>query len=242
MRDTLLALYELQKIDKASYALTHQAEEIPQKIHELEQSLEGFRSELGVLSTEIEVLRGEQREIEAKNAEEGDKHRKWKSRLNDIKSPREYQALSREVELGERQIRDSEERIIDLMTNIEDKQAIIDTKNKTLRGGEKEVRSKIKALRDRQAELSVEAEAASQGREVLLKKINSRIIKRYDNVRAKRSGTAVVLTDKGACSGCNMAVRPQQLVEMQRFTTIEQCSVCHRIMVHESLLKTDAEE
>lgn len=241
MRETLLALYELQKIDKASYALTQQAEEIPLQIHELEQSLEGFRSELGVLNTEIEGLRGEQREIEAKNAEEGEKHRKWKTRLNDIKSPREYQALSREVELGERQIHDSEERIFELMTNIEAKQATIDTKTKTLKGGEKEVRAKIKVLRDRQSALSVDAEAASQGREVEIKKINPRLIKRYDNVRAKRSGTAVVLTEKNACSGCNMAIRPQQLVEMQRFTSIEQCAMCHRIMVHESLLKTKAE-
>jgi len=238
VRETLLALYELQKIDKNAYVLTQQAEEIPRKIHELEHSLEGFRSELGVLNTELETLRGEQREIEAKNAEEGEKHRKWKTRLHDIKSPREYQALSREVELGERHIRESEERILELMSSIEDRQKEIADKTKVLRGHEGEVSTKVRTLRSRQTELSAEAEAASQGREVLVKKINSRVLKRYDSLRVKRSGTAVVATTGGACCGCNMAVRPQQLVEMQRFTSIEQCAVCHRILVHESLLNT----
>lgn len=241
MRETLLALYELQKIDKNAYVLTQQAEEIPRQIHEIEQSLEGFRSELGVLNTQLETLRGEQRDIEAKNAEEGEKHRKWKTRLHDIKSPREYQALSREVELGERHIRENEERVLELMQAIETLQKEIKTKTDSLRGAEAGVSAKVRVLRERQAGLSVEAEAASQGREVLAKKINSRVLKRYDSLRAKKSGLAVVATKDGACAGCNMAVRPQQLVEMQRFTNIEQCAICQRIMVHEALLATESE-
>lgn len=237
MRETLLALFELQKIDTNAYSLTQQAEEIPRQIHELEQSLEGLRSELGTLNTELEGLRHEQREIEAKNAEEGEKHRKWKTRLHDIKSPREYQALSREVELGERQIRESEERIMELMQTIEERKAVIDAKTSELRGGEADVSAKVRALREKQAGFKTEAEAASQGREVLVKKINSRVLKRYDDLRAKRNGVAVVMTSEGACTGCNMAIRPQQLVEMLRFKSIERCAVCHRILVHEQLLQ-----
>jgi len=242
VRETLLALYELQKIDTNAYNLTQQAEEIPRQIHELEQSLEGLRSELGTLNTELEGLRHEQREIEAKNAEEGEKHRKWKTRLHDIKSPREYQALSREVELGERQIRESEERLLELMTAVEERKKVIDSKTEELRAGETVVSSKVRALREKQASFKTEAEAASQGREVLVKKINKRVLKRYDDLRAKRNGVAVALTAEGACTGCNMAVRPQQLVEMLRFKTIERCAICQRILVHEQLLQEETGE
>ena len=242
MRETLLNLYELQKIDTAAYEFTQQAEGIPRQIHELEQSLEGQRVELGTLNTEIDQLKHEQREIEAKNAEESEKHRKWKTRLNDIKSPREYQALSREVELGERQIRDSEERIVELMQQIEDRQKVVDDKAEVLRAAEAEVDRQVRALRQQQAKLKTEAEAASQGREDIIKKLNKRVVRRYDDLRTKRNGLAVVLTNNGACLGCNMAVRPQQLVEMLRFNTIEQCGVCHRIMVHEDLLKQEERE
>lgn len=239
MRDTLLALYELQKIDTNAYKLTQQAEEIPRQIHELEQSLEGLRTELGVLNTELDQLRNEQREIEAKNAEESEKHRKWKTRLHDIKSPREYQALSREVELGERQIRESEERLLELMAGVEARKQVIDEKTEELRAGEADVSAKVRALREKQAAFKVEAESATQGREQLMKKINKRVLRRYDDLRAKRNGVAVVATADGACTGCNMAVRPQQLVEMQRFKSIEQCAVCHRILVHERLLSDE---
>lgn len=239
MRETLLALFELQKIDTRAYELTQRAESIPKLIHDLESSLDGARSELGTLNTEVEALKREQSEIEAKNAEEGEKHKKWKTRLHDIKSPREYQALSREVEMGERQIRDSEERILELLGQVEDRQKVIDDKTQTLRDGEAEIGAKVRALREEQARLKAEAEAASQGRDAVEKKINKRILRRYDDLRAKRNGLAVVLTNDGACSGCNMTVRPQQLVEMQRFNSIEQCAACHRIMVHENLLKQE---
>ncbi|MCB0419321.1 MAG: hypothetical protein KDD39_16870, partial [Bdellovibrionales bacterium] len=71
MRETLLALFELQKIDTRAYELTQRAESIPKLIHDLESSLDGARSELGTLNTEVEALKREQSEIEAKNAEEG---------------------------------------------------------------------------------------------------------------------------------------------------------------------------
>jgi predicted nucleic acid-binding Zn-ribbon protein len=239
VRETLLALYQLQKIDTRAYELTQRAESIPKLIHELESSLDGLRSELGNLNTEVETLKREQNDIEAKNAEEGDKHKKWKTRLHDLKSPREYQALSREVEMGERQIRDSEERITELMIQVEDRQKVIEDKTLILRDGEQEVSGKVRALREEQARLKAEAEAASSGRDAVGKKINKRVLQRYEDLRAKRNGLAVVLTSDGACSGCNMTVRPQQLVEMQRFNSIEQCAACHRIMVHENLLKQE---
>lgn len=242
MRKTLLALYELQKIDTRAYELTQQAENIPRQIHELEQSLDGARSELGVLNSELDVLRGEQNDIEAKNSEEGDKHNKWKRRLNDIKSPREYQALSREVELGERQIRDNQDRIIQLMEDIEGREKIIEDKVSTLRDAEGEVNSKVRALRELQARLKKEAEEASKGREEIVKDVKKRVLKRYDDLRRKRSGLAVVLAKDGACCGCNMAMRPQQVVEMLRFNTIEQCASCHRILVAEDLLKQEERE
>ncbi len=237
MRETLLALYELQKIDKNAYVLTQQAEEIPRKIHELEHSLEGFRSELGVLNTELETLRGEQREIEAKNAEEGEKHRKWKTRLHDIKSPREYQALSREVELGERHIRESEERILELMSSIEERQKEIADKTKILRGHEGEVSTKVRILRARQTELSAEAEAASQGREVEEKKLPARVVKRYSQVRKQKNGIAVALVKDGTCTGCNMRLRPQQEVELLRCSSWESCPNCNRLLVHANTIE-----
>jgi len=53
----------------------------------------------------------------------------------------------------------------------------------------------------------------------------------------------VALVRDGACMGCNMKIRPQQLVEILHFNTMETCPACQRILVHEDLVKqTEREE
>ena len=39
--------------------------------------------------------------------------------------------------------------------------------------------------------------------------------------------------------GCNMRIRPQQLVEILHFNTMETCPACQRILVHEDLIKQE---
>ena len=125
MREQLIALYRLQEIDSRVLEIEKMAEVIPNKVSELESGLEAIRSELGALRAEDEAQKAESTEAEAQIREEGGKTTKWKRRLNEIKTPREYQALSREVEQGERLVRGLEERVMEHMTEIESRAAVI---------------------------------------------------------------------------------------------------------------------
>ncbi len=238
VREKLLLLWELQKIDAAVLEIEKGAETIPKKIRELEDGLDVHRAELGTLNTEAETLRQEARDIEAHSSEESQKHRKWKTRLNDIKSPREYQALSRELELGERQIRDADEKALGLMQEIEDKQKVIDDKSGDLKSLEADVRGKVRELREAHNRLRENAEAAKTGRDAVLEKMTSGMKKKYDRVAQYTGGIAVAKVSDGTCMGCNMRLRPQHVVEIQRYDSIETCPNCQRILVHEDLVKS----
>lgn len=236
MRDKLLSLWELQKIDAAVLEIEKGAETIPKKIRELEDGLDVHRAELGALNAEAEALRKEQIDIEAQSSEESQKHRKWKTRLNDIKSPREYQALSRELELGERQVRDADERALTIMQDIEDKQGHIDKKAKELAGFEEEVRAKVKDLRTAHQKLRTDAEAAKTGRDAVVAKMTEGLLKKYERVRKYAGGIAVAKVADGTCLGCNMRLRAQHVVELQRCESIETCPNCQRMLVHGELI------
>ncbi len=238
MREKLLLLWELQKIDAAVLEIEKGAETIPKKIREIEDGLDVHRAELGVLNTEAEGLRKEARDIEAHSSEEAQKHRKWKTRLNDIKSPREYQALSRELELGERQVRDADEKALTLMQEIEDKQKVIDGKSEDLKGYEAEVRAKVRELREAHNRLREDAEAAKTGRDAVLEKMTPGLTKKYERGANYTGGIAVAKMTDGTGMGCNMRLRPQHVVEIQRNESIETCPNCQRILVAEDLIKS----
>ncbi|MEL7368478.1 MAG: C4-type zinc ribbon domain-containing protein [Myxococcota bacterium] len=243
MRDTLIALYELQQIDSGALEIQRGADRIPQKVKSLEDELEVHRAELGQLNAELDTLRKEQEDLSAHTREETSKHKKWKGRLNDIKSPREYQALSRELELGERAVRDAEERSVELMMNIEAKETVVKQKSEDLRDHEADVNKRVATLVRKQTELRQDVEKASKGRTEVCAKLKPQIVKRYERLRKARQGIGVALVRDGACMGCNMKIRPQQLVEILHFNTMETCPACQRILVHEDLVKqTEREE
>ncbi len=236
MRDKLLALYQLQRIDSAVFEHERSAEAIPKKIKELEDALEVPRMELGQLNAEADALKKEQRDLEALISEESGKHHKWKHRLNDIKSPREYQALSREIELGERQVRDHEEKTMEVMGNYEAQRKIIDAKESEFKALERSHRSKIEELRAMQLKAQEKADKAKHGRDDVTSKIPPGFVKRYDQVRKRRNGLGIGVVTGGVCSGCHVKLRAQLLVQILKHNSIESCPGCNRYLVHEELV------
>lgn len=237
VREILLRLYELQAIDSKVLEIERNAAVLPEKIRVLESELEVMRNELGVLNAEVDVKKGEQREIEGQISEESGKHKKWKRRLNEIKTPREYQALSREVELGERQVRDFEESVLSIMSEVEQKQKVIGEKDGRLKEREAEVATKVRELRIRQAELSREAAKIAVGRVEIIKALPEAVVKKYEQVRERRNGMGISLVVLGACSGCNVQQRPQHLVELRKYLALTHCPTCQRILIPEELVK-----
>lgn len=239
VRETLLALVELQKIDHKVLEVQKGVDAIPPKIKTLEDGLDQRRASLGELNAQLDGLREELSGIEGKNAEEQAKHRKWKARLNDLRSPRDFQALSREIEMGERAVSNNEERMGELRKEIDDKELEILSRQEHFEEREREVLHQIRGLRATQTQLKADAAATAKGREDLLADLPERIQKSYARLQKQRGGVAVALVHEGVCNGCNMAVRSQQLVEMLRFDRLDTCPSCKRILIHGDILPVD---
>jgi len=242
VRETLKALVKLQKIDTDALEIEQSALRIPEQIQALEETVEKQRLELGRLNAEAETQRNEQNELEAHVSEESAKHQKWKRRLNDIKSPREYQALSRELEMGERQVSDMEDKLLELTQDLENKQKAIDEKVRELREKEMAVRSEIQSLRKSESDLRQRVREATVGREEVSQHIPSRVLKKYEQLRKSRGGIAVSEVHDGTCTGCRMKVRPQLVIQLMRADSIESCPSCNRILVHESIIQEVRED
>jgi predicted nucleic acid-binding Zn-ribbon protein len=236
VRHQLRALWELQQIDLKVLEFEKAAATIPDQIAVRERELEVLRTELGALNAEADTLRKEQRDTEATIRDDSAKAQKWKRRLIDIRTPREYQALSREAEQLERQIRDLEERVLALMTDIEARDKVIAEKNEALREVENTVAAAVRKLRQSKLDLEVEATKAAEGRSAKVAELGPNLVKRYDKVRGRRQGVAVALLSGPNCSGCNVEVRPQLVVEIRKLETIEACPMCQRILVIPSLV------
>ena len=243
MRETLITLHKLQQIDLQALELEKAAQKIPEQISNLEKEPDAIRVQLGELNNEIDGLRLEQAEAETAIGDKSAETTKWKRRLNEIRTPREYQALSREVEQNERSVKNLEERVMELMVEIEEKEGALGDRTSNLREIEEKIAQEIVVLKQKQAELSAEAKDASAGRTESVNALPEKFMKLYEKVRARRRGIAVVKIDNaGTCDGCQIQIRPQLMLEVRQLESVIQCPQCQRILVLEALVTPDEEE
>jgi uncharacterized protein len=230
VRQQLLDLYEIQRIDLGIREIEKRFEAVPVRLRELEASIATSRAELTKLTEQRDINLKEAKTLESSVQAEGLKIKKWDIRLAEIRNQREYLALSREIEGGKRQNRDSEEKIVELTAQREQ----LDTQIEALQDKLGEAEVDCAAERERvQGVLSgagAELGKEKTRRDALLSKVPAQLLRKYDAIRAKRFGLGLVPVEDGSCQGCNMKLPPQLYNILQRVETIEQCPSCQRLI------------
>jgi predicted nucleic acid-binding Zn-ribbon protein len=102
LREKLLALAALQKVDLDIAALKKNAEAYPREMSELEKQLGAAKAAVDAERSKLEQLESQKRSLEETIAEDRDKVRKWEARLAEQRSTREYSALAREIDIAKK--------------------------------------------------------------------------------------------------------------------------------------------
>ncbi len=234
MREQLERLVALQTVDLKIQEMERVKGEIPQRI----VSLEGdFRKEeektLGE-RTELERLQKQRRQKEKDLEEEVERVKKAEARVFEIKTNKEYQAVLKEIENAKKLNRQREEEILGILERIEEMQ-------KQLGKGEKNLETKRKAVQQEVAELELQAASFAdemagevQQRERREKEISPDLLSKYRRLLEKRQGVAVAKVQNGVCHACNMNLRPQLYIELQKQESLIICPNCSRILFWEN--------
>lgn len=234
MREQLLLLIELQKIDSAINGINIRKKELPDKISKLDEAFTAFKLSVENDAKAVDELNKLLREKEEKHKRGADTLRKTKDRLFEVKTNKEYQAVLKEIELFEIKNSNSEDEIILTLEEIDRIKSGLTMKEKDLeayrRRYEKEKNDFEKALLLTDSELSACHDKSSEIR----KKIDGDILKRYEIIKNRNNGLAVVSVWKEVCHGCHMNIPPQLYNDLLSSTTLLSCPNCNRIMYSEN--------
>jgi uncharacterized protein len=224
------ALVDLERVDSDILELTRAGEAHPLRLAELDHKLDLAKA---ALENEQQRLAGnekQRRDLEAQVQAEKDTIKKWEGRLSEIRTPREYAALSREIDISKKSVENLEQQNIELRAMAEPIKQAIDhrqkdllTQHETLGVEAKDIRAKMSSLKDRLNALEGQRSEAQ-------KMVDRALLSRYENIRKKR-GVALVPVQGGTCRGCHMSLPPQLynlLVSGQ--IDIETCPSCYRLV------------
>jgi uncharacterized protein len=245
--EQLRCLIQFQILEDKKTKLVRSCEETPKRIAEIEKEFEKFESVYLGKKAEHDHTRKLRHALEEGIAELEGKIKRSKTRMNEVKNNKEYQAILKEIDDLQVEIREKEDSALELMETI-------DHLGKELKVLEKEVAACKQKLEGDKKELQHEADQL-KGRlgriEALQEKVRTKLEpdlwKRSEILLQKQAGIAVAAVDGGVCQVCHLNIPPQKFIELQRDESIMQCPNCHRFMYwpgHEAyvLFEEDLEE
>jgi uncharacterized protein len=231
LRNNLIALYELQEIDLRIDGLDGEKAQLLAEAQALEAKLADAREKIAARREEVATLEAEKTGLEASLATEQENIVRSESHQKEIKTQKEYQAVSKEISGAKKLIAELEEQILQKINAVEELTGDIAKKETDLAELEGNVATQKDEVQQRVGQLEAGITADAAKREETIKGLPASIMKRYSRLRDQRRGIAVVEAREGNCLGCNMHLPPQLYNMLFRADDVITCPHCQRILV-----------
>lgn len=230
MREKLLALAALQKVDVEVAALKKNAETYPLEIAELDRQLAVARAAVDAERTKHDEFERQRATLEQTVIDDKDKVRKWEGRLTEQRSTREYSALAREIDIAKKGLQTMAEDILELGKQLTLQREVVRQKEADFQVRTKDLVQRIEALRGQLREVEAQAHTVETRRVDASKIVAVDLLRRYDNIRRKRMPALVAVIAPGTCTGCRMNLRPQMYNMLVASGAVESCPSCSRMI------------
>ncbi len=239
MKERLLLLFRLHKIDRELQELFALRGDIPDKIEELKAQKEKMENDYESMQQQLDEIKKIEEKVQADNDRLLEKMEKNDEvlRSGNVKSNKEYDALAKEIEDAKARIIDNEKSLAEEYSNTKQDLAF-------QLGGLKvqiaEIAEELEINTNELNELTRQTEEEEAGlksqREELLPKINQADMETYNRINNTRYGEAMALVRKGSCLGCYSSIPPQRVIEIKMADRLFHCESCGRILIAEDLI------
>jgi len=229
LEQELRTIHEAQKIDMQIIENEKKLISTPKKIEKMEHDIKAISEKI---SKEKEILEEFEKDRKSKEKElelAKEKIKKFESRLYEVKTNKEYQALLKEIESAKQGNDKDEEEIIEIMVKMEDLKKDLESTSKLLKEKEKVTEVEKKKLLNEMDSIDKTVIDLKQQRDNLLSVVNKTLRETYTILISRRGGTAVVNVKNGVCLGCFMNIPPQLFIEVTKNNRLIQCPSCNRI-------------
>ncbi|MCA9563524.1 MAG: hypothetical protein KC561_08540 [Myxococcales bacterium] len=233
MKDQLSQLHELQQVDLKCDAIRAEKKEIQARLNEIEQIRDRLQDDLEMQQDQLEATIELQKEKAEELASVDARQKDSKVRLAKVSNTKEYAAIEQEIENYKRQAAQLEEELVQLMEAIEATKASMEEKQAKIDSLSEEVDGERGRAEQRFNDLDEALTAQTSERDEMASRLPKALVRRYDFIRGRRDGLAIVSCVNGACQGCFMHLPPQQFIEVQRGQEMVSCPSCQRILFHD---------
>lgn len=225
------ALAKLQKIDIKLMELKAAKGDLPEKVEQLKLQLSELDDKLNGANAELEQTKKDFQENKSEIEQFTHKLNKYQEQIYSVKTNKEYDAITSEIEVIENKINELELAGIELLekeeqvgNQVKELQSQLDDLNNIFSTKETELKEKM-------AQTETEEKNLAQEREILASSLDKKLYYQYERIRKGKNGIALAEVHNYTCSECYTTIPAQVTVEIRKKERMFVCEVCGRILV-----------
>jgi len=230
LKEVLLLLCDLQELDTRIVNFEQNMADLPKKIEDKKREITVLKADCENKKAEYVKLNSLKKEKESALASKESVIAKHTADLNTVKSNDLYKTCLLEIEKAKADKSNIEDEILILMDSIEKELAVLKTNEENLKKSESNINNEITLIEQEIQKFRADIDSAKKEREEFAKKISANVLSQYERIRENRNGQGLALVDGDSCTGCNMVLRPQLIMQATKCTEIVYCDNCSRIL------------
>jgi predicted nucleic acid-binding Zn-ribbon protein len=238
LENRLRLLFGLQRVDSSLDELHELKGDLPHLVEVLEKKLKDREAARKGLEETIKRSLLRRDEIDLEIVTTKGKIEKYKEQQFQIKTNKQYDALTREIDLAQERINLLEKE----MESLEGKASIAKSDLESLAPELEELQKELKERNTELDRVNKEHEdeelKLEHEREKLIARIDKNDLKLYKRIRTALGGKAVVPVRRNACGGCFKRVPPQISVELRKNSKLMTCEHCGRLLVSDDIVES----
>ena len=229
MNELLNQLVSLQSIDLEIDQIDNAIKSEQSGLDERMSSLAAREALINELQDKISAQQKESRTLEAEMADKMDHVRERQSKMMQVQTGREQTALLKEIEDAKKSAKENEEKIVAIMESIETLTNQMQEEKNLLKGEKEIVSEETEKVRTSIEKINKGKKKKDNVRKEQAGDIKTSILRKYDILRQRRNGLAVINVVDGVCQGCFMSVPPQRYNMLLKGDQIFDCPTCQRL-------------
>jgi len=230
LKRQILLLVERQRLDSEIRRLSFKKKELPDQISKQDEEFQAVSQGVDEASKAFDASVKAHRDKESELKDGIDRLRKTKERLLEVKTNKEYQAMLKEIETVEQKNSAFEDEILTLLEKMDTFKKELRDREKTLDERTKHYEREKKKTEEELSSLDREILTCQKDLQVLSSEIERDLVKKYEMIKKRKNGLAVVPVVKGVCTGCHLNIPPQLYNELLKSDQVMSCPYCNRII------------
>jgi len=233
LRPQIEQLKKLQEIDSKLSAFDNAINREQESIHGMSDTIAETEAAIADMEEQVQRSDKERKQLETEIEDTLAHIKERQGKIMQVQTNREYQSLLKEIEEGKQKNKARDERLVAIMEEDDARRQTIDEKRELLRTTREGMETTSAAVELRIGEINQSKKKIIANRTKAAQEVDPSLLSKYDLLRSRRNGTAIVAAINATCQGCYMNIPTQQFNELIRGERMLNCPICQRILFYQ---------